>query len=600
MVNVHQTCVHYANGHLIHKIVQHTAEHVYPNSLTAGFDQQPLTNGSSTFGGAGCRSPPTKSFKSTTNSTASDSSTTTASTTPLDNNNNNNKNYHFTLEHLRNMELLVVARVLSRPEPKQGGYFVSKSWCKTALQWLELQQDASVKQQAPKKLSKKKQRLRQRRLSEVSTPWPNVNSDILCEHQNLQRCSSGKSARARRRLLDKQAWKILKKLYPDSTQLESAVGECLHCTLEAETVRKTERDLAEQLKLERKRPLEDKNVRRFYTRTRGVPVHCLRPVEPALEKMPARQCPLLPGIYHLIPRAWCHGWRRFIKTGESCVSKFPAPDAASLLCDAHRLPLLPPHLEAYLYGESPHLMLASTAGNETESVTPTVAAASAATTSPHRPFVPGQAPDLETLQALRAAGLSEAEVASQLTAMRGLEVRSNHAAAALVAAASPAAHSKNELLDRENHSVVELLTEEEFSALVANWPPQASVFCLCVAVDDAGVSTFSTPRKSLFRCVFEKPSFQLFHSYAPVHFLINPFSPISLIAQPAEDVMRQVASAPCLSGIEPVLGSRNRHLRTRFVHRQAWNINNRSCTASISLRLSVLLFPIRPTLCLSM
>jgi hypothetical protein len=272
------------------------------------------------------------------------------------------------------------------------------------------------------------------------------------------------------------------------------VGECLHCTQEEESARKNERDRVEHDKLERKQPLANEDVRRFYTRARGVPVHCLRAtddvggddqVKQGDKKMPAvghGTCPLLPGIYQVLPRAWCHEWRRYMKTGEG-QHPFPAPDAASLLCDEHRLPLLPPHLEAYLYGKSEQLLVTSSHGDDAESP--------AEASSQHRPFVPGQALDLDTLNALRAAGLSEAEVASQLDAMRNLEVRNN--AAAAVGTSQPSPHTKNELLDQENHSVVELLTQEEFTALEESWPAKG-LFCLRVAVDVQGVSTFSTPQ----------------------------------------------------------------------------------------------------------
>lgn len=49
----------------------------------------------------------------------------------------------------------------------------------------------------------------------------------------LQRCCT-KAARSRCRLMDKQAWKIIKRLYPDSTQLKSTRGECLQCMMESE------------------------------------------------------------------------------------------------------------------------------------------------------------------------------------------------------------------------------------------------------------------------------------------------------------------------------------------------------------------------------
>ena len=51
----------------------------------------------------------------------------------------------YTYEMLRNMEMLVVARVLSRPEPpiheRDSCFYVSKSWCRAALSWLEVQEE---------------------------------------------------------------------------------------------------------------------------------------------------------------------------------------------------------------------------------------------------------------------------------------------------------------------------------------------------------------------------------------------------------------------------------------------------------------------------
>ena len=135
------------------------------------------------------------------------------------------------------MKLLVVVRV---PEPATG-FVVSKSWCKTAFRWLEGQQERMQqhnRQQlevhnaacSNRKNNKKtrKQRLKDRkhshsRISNSSNPVSipprpaNLNSDITCEHDQLQQYTSIRSARARRRLLDKQAWKILKVLYPEST-----------------------------------------------------------------------------------------------------------------------------------------------------------------------------------------------------------------------------------------------------------------------------------------------------------------------------------------------------------------------------------------------
>jgi len=81
-----------------------------------------------------------------------------------------------------------------------------------------------------------------------------------------------------------------------------------------------------------------------------------------------------------------------------------------MLCDAHNLPLIPPHLESFLSGEIPTLygsplLNASTIDTESVARMPNVSSNFSAVS------------DVETLQALRAAGLSEVEVHSQRVAM---------------------------------------------------------------------------------------------------------------------------------------------------------------------------------------
>lgn len=386
-----------------------------------------------------------------------------------------NRKGKYTLENLRNLELKVVARALSSPEPKTG-YYVSKSWVKKTLLWLE-----KMNEPAPaKKLSKKQQRQRTRRLSDVHPPWPDVNSDILCCHENLQRCSA-KSARARRRLMDKQAWKILRKLYPDSTQLESVSGECLQCLMETEMARRTEHDRVEKEKLQRKEPLSNPNVRRFYTRTRGIPTHCL--TTPSASDASEASCPLTAGTYYIVPRGWCHQWRRYIKTGD--VPMPPPPESSMLLCDAHKLTLLPPHLEAFLSGETSQLLSTIKRADEK----PLKASLSSASCLPIGANPPPM--EAEMMNALQAAGISRGEMLHQQMAMLEL----------LQAPRSPTPVSpsnkegnQNEKLDRENHVVVELVTEEEWLALreMGCWPKQVSSFTLSVTVQDQGRFSFST------------------------------------------------------------------------------------------------------------
>jgi hypothetical protein len=424
LVSIQLTCHMLASPQLTHAIVVHTAEHVYPPELTRGFDT-PSVAGTNQVG-------------------------------PL-----------YTYEHLKSMEMLVVARVLSRPEPATG-YYVSKSWCKAALQWLQVQQQEQV---VKKKLSKKQQRIRNRRLSDASPPWPNVNADLLCEHDKLKQCGS-RASRAKRRILDKQAWKVIKKLYPDSNTLDTFEGECIQCRMEEETRKKSQADELERQRQERKRPLSCPVVRGFYTRSRGVP-------QSSVEQ--SGKSPLKPGVYHVLPRAWCYKWRRYLKTGEG--EEPSAPCASALLCDAHRLPLIPPHLESYLYGGTLQLLGTSLAVEEQPAPAPVASI----------PVV-GLAPnDEETLQVLRAAGLSPGEVASQRMAMLNMERHRAAAAAAAQEVASALVSPTKDQLDRENSVVVEILTQEELVALQKWWPKVHSNLSFGFTVGARGEISWSIP-----------------------------------------------------------------------------------------------------------
>ena len=545
LATVHRTCRFFRDPQLVHAIVVHAAERVYPLELTRGFDQQPVLSSRTTSEGDPT---PASNKQGATNKgpvrTAAASTNTASSTL-------------YTFEHLRNMELLVVARVLSRPEPplddrdnnngRAGGYYVSKSWCKTALKWLEWQQERqqqyAAQQQAAaaaqshhhkknnhnKKLSKKQQRLRQRKYSDAmqAPPGPNVNSDIVCCHDQLQLCRNRKSARARRKLLDKQAWKCLKKLYPESVSLDATQGECVQCLLETETSKHEAQQREAQLKEERKAPLSHTVVRRFYTRTRGVPVHCLvaddnadtagtnneDTSEKEDQKPPAvmasscstpptkkksvggGNCPLVPGLYYAVPRAWCHAWRKYMKTGEG--GPLLPPDASSLLCGFHRLPLFPPHLESYLYGESPQLWLSKKQQQQQQqqqqqdnddstmevSSSSLLAGGGGGVASPAvaRRSVVGMSPPAAGMFVSPAElGLSPAEVAQQQRAMMTLERQREQQQQREREAQQQQQQplllderrwsSMGEQLDRENYCCVEILAHEELKALEQLWP----------------------------------------------------------------------------------------------------------------------------------
>lgn len=547
-----QTCTWFNSSELVHSIVAHAAEFVYPPEMTSGFEKQPVGIYDKID---------QKKVRSCSKEGVVE--------------------VQYTFEHMRNMELLVIARVLSSPEPSVG-FVVSKSWCKTALKWLEEQEvrlyrsstiDVDKKKS---KGAKKANRMQQKRTNETVVLCPNVNFDITCPHDQLQHLSSSKSARSRRRLLDKKAWKILKTLYPESTPLESVYGECFQCRLDEEKLRKNEADIKENEKALRKLPLANVELRRFYTRTRGVPEHCLRPVsghenlsrntvtrngsgsfdDEEDKKFPAAVgsqkssstdfsktcafCPLLNGSYYILPRSWCHGWRRYMKTGEgsqlmrgNCPQKvygeankntcaFPPPDAAVLLCDAHNMALLPPHLMSYLFDD-----ISGEERETTNSVTPICHATTKGT------VIIGERPVDDTVEAMKAAGLSDLEVDIQLSAMRALEENrrrsleqqddyyedasspptsrsrsgsfnnqqnetstsrprsgsfgQNELLSPLPCKPRSGSFSNSELLDRENHSVVEILTKDEYRALEKCWPG-TTLFSIRFSVSDTRIA----------------------------------------------------------------------------------------------------------------
>lgn len=517
------------------------------------------------------------------------------------------------------MEMLVVARILSRPEPPKptglnggGGvmslmngdagmnvhahaqaqayYYVSKSWCRAALKWLDVQAEerkqreqkrleeveaAAVGKKAhahqskhhqqhskqKKKKSKKEERKNSKLSAKLSTTPPpplDVNQDITCEHGCL-RYEEGRGSRAKRRLLDKQAWKILKKLYPQGAQLSSLDGECLQCTMEVETEKRSVEMQKQREAEDRKMPLGCPLVRGIYSRKSGVPKDCLafQPPEqvlgnsllsPVARKLPLLRngavCPLVPGVYNILPRSWCYHWRKYIRIGEG--GKSSSPDTSACLCDAHRLPLIPPHLQSFLSGETASLMdtaaivvlddgtiLQSGGGEENRPQTPRslpvgfspsnrqvggVAQGSGIHTPRERviggeriplpqPRVANRLIDDEMSQ-LRASGLSEYEIQLQRLAMLQIdEQRAQHEEAqerrrqalnnrvvAVAGGDTPLSPEEvrakvNAQLDRENKVVVEIITDEEMEALEKWWPGIHSSYALKFAVVELDAGT---------------------------------------------------------------------------------------------------------------
>lgn len=549
------------NRELIAAVVNHCANVVYPSDLTAGFDT-PIVGGE-------VKSVVAVNKRGSRGGGRSSPAPALLAVAPV-------AEKLYTYEMLRNMEMLVVARVLSRPEPpphERGAcFYVSKSWCRAALRWLEVQEEeremrrnraaaeeearlAAAAQQAAsprtprgkgkhhngrnkghhhpgssgkKKISRREQRQRDRKMSDAMPPWSNINNDIVCEHGSIKQCST-KSARARRRVLDRQAWKVLKRLYPESDQLEAGggkVGEggyCIVCAAEVETAKKAEHDRKEEERAKRKEPLGCPLVRGFYTRgSKGYPAGRLVPphsvpldsgspldfafsgVSPgaALAPMPSEwpRCPLKPGVYCALPRSWCHQWRKYIRTGEGGMP--PAPDSSEVLCDAHKSPVVPPHLEAFLMGETESLLGGNSGGGGAVVAAggedmPSMPVGGGATLSGNVVSSASSRARLDaaTLRALRAAGMSESELHAQRVAMAGMEEDLRRVSVGEEIHHRPAGRARsdslgqrertaatNEQLDRENRFVVEILTDDEVTALERWWPRQSCTYPLRFAV----------------------------------------------------------------------------------------------------------------------
>lgn len=521
--SLQQTCRVFNNHNLVRDCILHFTNHIYPAELCEGFDTPSISG-------------------------------------ELEVNLNN-------YETLRNIEMLVAVRVLSSPEPsiserqKRNGnyYFVSKKFCRDTLKYLNAlsekreqqreqnalaQLEAAAKAEASasgkkvKYVHRQKPKKNKKKLKkngrvggnnlELSPPTPDVNIDIICVHNNLKPCASERSSRSKRRLMDKQAWRVLKKLYPRGVQLSLLDGECLQCVMENETDKRNREMVKQKATEERRKPLSCNIVRGIYNRRTGVPKHCLFYQEGEASEIssPAKKpnflrngavCPLMPGVYTALPRAWCHRWRKYIKNGEG--GRPPAPDASLTLCEGHQLPLIPPHLESYLRGETAALLdTATTTIYDDGSSTPS----SQQVTSPIALPV-GFAPVSQQLggrtrsissnttvsslgnhsvQALRSVpGVSEAELQLQQLAMLQIEetfqnTPQQHAARLpnarrIETPMSPEGERSrvNEQLDRENRVVVEILTDEEMEALERWWPGIHSCYALKFVIVELDLGT---------------------------------------------------------------------------------------------------------------
>jgi hypothetical protein len=235
-------------------------------------------------------------------------------------------------------EINLLLSSINSPSPtKESGYWVSSSWlCNSKLYYeaLSLPDTGIGKKSTP---NKKLTIIRARRGSDALPPWLEVNSDITCQHEGL---ASSKGQRAKRRLMDKKNWRILRQFFPGGLEFKAQAQECIEC--QGLKVLKSPGVEVRGRTIDVSSPLYA-----VFMRKNGVPLQCLS-VKDEFDSAIARFRPLLPGLYHIVPRAWLRSWRQFMK--DASIVRPPIFDCASVLCEEHGILLVPPHVEEYLVG----------------------------------------------------------------------------------------------------------------------------------------------------------------------------------------------------------------------------------------------------------
>lgn len=254
------------------------------------------------------------------------------------------------------------------------GYWVSVNWLTQAKRYYESIDVTGISESfstlpadktSPRKKSKGTPR-KSKQTVEVGKPDPCINSELLCCHGGL---SLLKTPGCKRKVIDRRAWQILRKYFKHSPEFRFPQStECIICTEEHQEYKTS---IAEQREAEimlRRRDFLTESLNDLYSRKSGVPNHCtiyrwtaytdaldeldeagLDEVGATLQSLGLNaNRPLIPGFYNLVPRLWLRTFRRFIK--DPTVEALPQLDCSRLLCHAHGLLVIPPHVEDYLLG----------------------------------------------------------------------------------------------------------------------------------------------------------------------------------------------------------------------------------------------------------
>lgn len=283
------------------------------------------------------------------------------------------------LLYIHEMKSIIAA--VSAPQSLYG-YWISSSWIANAKKYYE-----TLSIPDGKKSSKKQTKIRLRRGSDALPPWPAINTDITCRHGCLALTAG---PRAKRKVIEKKHWKILRKFYPCGAEFSLRVPNCPACE-ELIVSSKSSENLKREIELKARQIESTDPLFAVFARRCGVPSTCLRLTgeeaaslyeatstsAPPLDEWSCLACtsfnpfaeeichccqtvrtvhaeavlltrPLRTGIYNIVPRYWLKSWRQYIK--DPSVQCLPCFDCTSLLCYAHGLLVVPPHVDEYIRG----------------------------------------------------------------------------------------------------------------------------------------------------------------------------------------------------------------------------------------------------------
>ena len=270
-------------------------------------------------------------------------------------------------------EVKSILSALNAPQPLVHGCWISTLWLANAKKYYEAINLSQIettfipgkKHSTP---NKHKQKIRTRRGSDALPPWPSMTTDIICCHGKL---SLSKGSGAKRRIIDKSSWNLLRKFYPIGSAFSIKCQDCDICTKEFLEFKSIQAEKKEDL-IEKRRYSSSFNIQldNLLKRKNGFPVHFLVKDYSSSERLDEmnndavgqsdnintevvlsnyfNRQPLLPGLYNIVPRYWLKVWRNLYKDVNS--EPLPVLDYTTLMCRHHGHLIVPSHLEDFLLG----------------------------------------------------------------------------------------------------------------------------------------------------------------------------------------------------------------------------------------------------------